>query len=84
LLSAIPISYGLGLISEEDFAYRPSHTRGISIKQNDAEMFRTLPVNPMIRERPALVKKKTPENRAFARFFGIIAAQSPVKRAGDG
>src|SRR6185437_208301 len=40
-----------------------------SLKQNDAEMFRTLPVNPMIRDGLAVVKKKTSKNRPFPLFF---------------
>jgi hypothetical protein len=58
--------------------------RGIFVKQNDAEMFRTLPVNPMIRESAALVKKKTSKNPAFWLFLAIIRFGRPIKRAEGG
>jgi hypothetical protein len=47
-------------------------------------MFRTLPVNPIIRERLLLVKKKTAKNRPFSLFFAIIITGRPVKRAWRG
>jgi hypothetical protein len=70
------------LISEERFAYSPAHRGVFARKQNDTEMFRPFVVNPIIREREPLVKRKRGQKARFSAVFGHWPLLKPMKRAG--